>query len=78
MTRVARQLLTEVLALPEDERAKIATEVIASLDGPADADWDETWLAELDRRVEAAKQAGDTGTDWSELRAELLAELRAR
>ena len=37
----------------------------------------EAWLAELDRRVEDAKRAGETGTDWSEVRAELLADLRA-
>ena len=77
MTDAARKLLADVLALPEEDRARIATEVIASLDGPPDADWEATWLAELDRRVEAAKQAGETGTDWSEVRAELLAELRA-
>jgi putative addiction module component (TIGR02574 family) len=77
MTDAARKLLADVLALPEEDRAHIATEVIASLDGPPDADWEATWLAELDRRVEAAKQAGETGTDWSEVRAELLAELRA-
>ena len=77
MTDAARKLLDGVLALNEEERAHIATEVIASLDGPPDADWEATWLAELDRRVEAAKRAGESGTDWSEVRAELLAELRA-
>jgi len=76
MTDAARKLLDDVLALAEEERAHIVTEVIASLDGPPDADWDATWLAELDRRVDAAKQAGESGTDWSEIRAELLADLR--
>ncbi len=76
MTDAARKILDEVLALPEEDRAHIVTEVIASLDGPPDADWEATWLAELDRRVEDAKRAGETGTDWSEVRAGLLAELR--
>lgn len=78
MTDAARKLLDDVLALPEEERARLVTEVIASLDGPPDADWETTWLDELDRRVEAAKRAGESGTDWSEVRAELLAELRTR
>ena len=78
MTDAARKLLDDVLALPEEDRAHIAAGLLASLDGPPDADWDEAWLAELDRRVEAAKQRGETGADWSEVRAELLAELRAR
>lgn len=77
MIDAARKLLADPLALPEEDRARIATEVIASLDGPPDADWEATWLAQLDRRAEAARQAGETGADWSEVRAELLAELRA-
>jgi putative addiction module component (TIGR02574 family) len=77
MTDAARKILDDVLSLPEEDRVRIVTEVIASLDGPPDADWEATWLAELDRRVEDAKRAGETGTDWAEVRAELLAELRA-
>jgi len=76
MTDAARKLLDDVLALPEKDRARIATEVLASLDGPPDADWEATWLAELDRRVEEAQRAGETGEDWRDLRADLLAELR--
>ena len=78
MKDAARKLLDDALALPEEDRAHIATELIASLDGPPDADWEEAWLAELDRRVAAAKRNGETGDDWSEVRAELLAELRER
>lgn len=78
MTNTARKLLDDALTLPKEDRAHIATELLASLDGPPDADWDEAWLAELDRRVEAAKRNGETGADWSEVRAELLAELRTR
>ena len=36
----ARKLLQDVLALPEQERLELATEIIASVDGPRDADWD--------------------------------------
>ncbi|MBW2526305.1 MAG: addiction module protein, partial [Deltaproteobacteria bacterium] len=51
MTNTARKLLDDVLLLPEDERLELASEIIASVDGPPDANWEQAWLAELDRRV---------------------------
>jgi hypothetical protein len=30
--------------LPEDERLELASEIIASVDVPRDADWDAAWL----------------------------------
>lgn len=75
MTDAARQLLDDVLALPEKERAEIASELLASLDGPPDSDWDATWLDELDRRTEAAQKRGQPGAEWVEVRARLLTNL---
>jgi RNA polymerase sigma-70 factor (ECF subfamily) len=62
MTGSARKLLDEVLALPEAERLEMASEIIASVDGPRDGDWDATWLAELDRRADAAKSRGHSAS----------------
>lgn len=39
------------LALPEAERAKLARDLIASLDDPADNDVAEAWDIELCRRI---------------------------
>ena len=39
------------LALSEAERAKLARDLIASLDGPADDDVAEAWDIELCRRI---------------------------
>lgn len=75
MTDAARKLLEDALALPADERLKLASEIIASVDGPQDADWDAAWLAELDRRVAAAKQRGQSGSDWIEARARIMKRL---
>jgi putative addiction module component (TIGR02574 family) len=75
MTGSAHRLLQDVLALPEDERLELASEIIASVDGPRDADWDSAWLAELDRRVEAADTRGEAGADWTEVRARILSRL---
>ena len=75
MSDAARKLLDEALALSEDERLELASEIIASVDGPRDADWDQAWLTELDRRTDAAKARGETGSDWSEARARILERL---
>jgi len=75
MTDAAKKLLDAASALPEDERLALASELIASVDGPPDSDWESAWLAELDRRVEAARERGETAPEWSEVRARVLSQL---
>jgi len=75
MSAAAQKLLHDVLALPEEERLEVASEIIASLDGPPDADWNAAWVAELDRRLDAAKAHGETGADWLDVRARILRRL---
>jgi putative addiction module component (TIGR02574 family) len=74
MTDAAKKLLEAASALPEDEGLALASELIASLDGPSDGNWESAWLAELDRRVEAARDRGDAPA-WSEVRARVLSQL---
>ena len=75
MTAAARKLLHDVLSLPEDERLELASQIIASVDGGEDADWETAWLSELDRRAEVARARGETGAEWSEVRARVLQRL---
>jgi putative addiction module component (TIGR02574 family) len=75
MSDAARKILQDVLALPEDERLELASDIIASVDGPRDADWDAAWLAELDRRTKAAEDRGESGSDWTDVRARILKRL---
>ena len=75
MTDAAKKLLQAANALPEDERLALASELIASVDGPPDGNWESAWLAELDRRVEAARKKGEPAPEWSEVRARVLSRL---
>ena len=75
MGHPAKELLAQALALPEDERLDLATELIASVDGPPDADWEATWLAELDRRVQAARDSGQPAAEWADVRSRILTKL---
>ena len=78
MTSSARKLLQDALVLSEDERLELASEIIASVDGPRDADWETAWLAELDRRAEAAKARGEAAYEWTEARVRILRRLGRR
>lgn len=75
VTNSARKLLHGVLGLSEEDRVRIATELLASLDGPPDADWDEAWAAELESRQRAAEERGVVAPEWGEVRARILARL---
>lgn len=78
MTAVALHLFSAALALPEGERLQLASELIASVDGEADAGWDDAWLAELDRREQAVRDGGNPGSSWSEAKARILDRLAPR
>jgi hypothetical protein len=54
MTSTPRRLLAEALALPEDERLELTSELLASVDGPPEPDWERAWADEIHRRVENA------------------------
>ena len=58
--------------LPEEDRLALATELIDSVEGPADAEWERAWLDELNRRL--AGGAGDA-KPWSDVRAAILRKL---
>jgi putative addiction module component (TIGR02574 family) len=44
-------LRNAVMALPEEERAKMAKDLVASLDGPVDSEVARAWDIEICRRI---------------------------
>ena len=48
-------LRTLALALPEEERAELAVDLIDSLDGPANAHAEEGWVEEVSARLLALR-----------------------
>jgi putative addiction module component (TIGR02574 family) len=75
--RVSRiDLLNEALELPAGDRAELAADLLASLDGPADADAQTAWSDELRRRVDRVLAGEARGTPWPELREKLRARWR--
>jgi putative addiction module component (TIGR02574 family) len=63
MTRGTRELLSEALELPLDDRAKLAAELLESLE-QAETDVEKAWAQEIERRVAAARAGELASTDW--------------
>jgi putative addiction module component len=60
-------LLKEALQLSEQERARVAAELLASLDPDVETRDGEAWIAEVERRAQAAID-GLPGLGWDETR----------
>jgi putative addiction module component (TIGR02574 family) len=79
VAKTADDLRTEVLALPAQDRARIASELLASLDSEAvgETEVDELWSVETQRRA-AMLVSGDARTlTWDEIE-QRFAERRAQ
>lgn len=62
------------LSLTEQERAKLASELMASLDGPAEGDVADAWDIEICRRINEIESGRATLLDLDEV----LARARSR
>ncbi|MGE0461491.1 MAG: addiction module protein [Vicinamibacterales bacterium] len=80
MTSRARELLREALALPVDERADVAAELLASLDDGSEdpAEVEAAWAAEIERRARRVLAGGPAGASWQDVRTRAEAALRKR
>lgn len=58
------------------DRAGLAAELIASLDGEPDTDAEAAWTAEIERRAERARSDRDLGVPWSGVRDRIRGSLR--
>jgi len=81
MTSRAQEVLQQALALPVDERADLAAELLASLDeaSPSNrADVEAAWAREIERRARRVMSGESTGEPWEEVRARVLRRLAER
>ncbi len=73
MTDRARKLLHDAMELPLPERAELAADLLASLDGEPDADVEAAWASEIERRAREAIANPDDEVAWETVRDELHA-----
>jgi len=69
-------LLAEALGLSEQERARLAAELLASLDTETDDGAESEWADEITRRARRAHADPEGGIDWEVAREEIRGGLR--
>jgi hypothetical protein len=72
MNAAAKKVVDQALALDEHDRLEIVSEILASVDGPVDPDWEEAWAEELRKREASSEPL----SDWAAARARILGGLR--
>ncbi len=68
MSNAAQLVFAEALRLEPEARAELAAELLASLDGPSDADAEATWNAEITRRIEAIEAGTIQLEPWTDVK----------
>lgn len=63
------------MTLPDQERAKLAHDLVASLDGPMDSDATQAWDVEICRRINEIEHGNTKLLDVSEVLARARAKL---
>ena len=78
MTDRAQALLREALTLPLEERADVAAELLASLDGGETdvADVQAAWAAEIEKRARRVLAGDSSGRPWEDVRRRAEEDLR--
>ena len=71
------RLLAEALRLPRDERARVAEELLSSLEEP-DEEVAAAWAGELERRSREIAEGQVQTVDWETARQQILKELEQR
>jgi putative addiction module component (TIGR02574 family) len=68
----------EVRQVRLPERAELAAELLASLDGAPDAGAEAAWATEIERRAARARSGADPGRPWPEVRDQIKGGLGRR
>lgn len=73
----SKSIIASALRLPREERARVAREIIASLDDPADQNVEAAWLAEVERRLDEVERGTAELVPWDTVRQRVEERLRA-
>ncbi len=78
MTKAAQAVLAEALRLDLKARAELATELLGSLDGPADPDTEDAWSREIEHRVSAIEGGTVQLEPWLDVKRRIEREILGR
>lgn len=77
-TKAAESVISAALKLSAKSRARVAAEMIASLDGPADPRAALEWDREIKRRVDALEAGEAKLESWETAKRRIAAEILGR
>ena len=78
MTKATETVLADALRLETKDRAELAAELLASLDGPADPDAATAWDAEIKRRVVALEAGTIDLESWDNAKRRISKDILGR
>ena len=78
MSTTTDALLDSLLRLPEHERARVAAELLASLDGEPEPGVEAAWAAEVKARIEQVERGQARLVDWDIVKDEVSQSLKKR
>jgi putative addiction module component (TIGR02574 family) len=78
MSSPADSVLDAALKLPEKERARVAAELVASLDGEPEDGVEAAWASEVERRIAEVERGDARLLPWDKVRDEVKADLKRR
>ena len=78
MTKAAETVLADALRLDLKGRAELASEILASLDGPADPDAASAWADEIRRRVAALDSGSAELESWDDAAGRIERDILGR
>ena len=78
MTKIAQALLADALQLDLKTRADLAAELLASLDGPPDADAEQAWAAEIERRTAGLEAGTEPIESWDDSKRRIERDILGR
>ena len=78
MTKAAQAVLADALRLDAGARAELIAELLASLDGPADADAESAWDSEIERRIHAIEAGEIRLESWESVKRRIEKDILGR
>jgi putative addiction module component (TIGR02574 family) len=71
MSKAADEVLHDAMELPLSERAAVASELLASLDGKTEEAVEAAWATEITLRAARVRSGEAKGRPWPDVRADL-------
>ena len=78
MTQATAAVLADAMRLDEHARAELAAQLLASLDGPSDANAEAEWAKEIERRVASIESGTAVLEPWDEVKRRIERDILGR